>query len=90
MANYPSAGTAGVTYGLVKINSASSVTSLWTALGTSSLANGLNTITTNPNVSISDGDKIGFQLTIGSTAGATVPTNANPTTITAYVYCVPR
>ena len=90
MANYPSAGTAGVTYGLVKINNASSVTNLWTAPSTSGLNNGLNTINNNLNVSISDGDKIGFQLTIGSTAGATVPTNANPTTITAYVYCVPR
>ena len=90
MANYPSAGTAGVTYGLVKINNASTVTNLWTAPSSSGLNNGLNTINNTLDVSLSDGDKIGFQLTIGSTAGATVPTNANSVTITAYVYCVPR
>ena len=90
MAIYPSTGTAGVTYGLVKINNASSATNLWTAPSSSPLANGLSTINNNINVSLSDGDRIGFQLTIGSTVGATVPTNLNNTTILANVYCVAR
>ena len=90
MAIYPSTGTAGVTYGLVKLNSASSATSLWTAPSSSPLSNGLHTINNTLNVSLSDGDRIGFQLTIGNSTGATVPTNANTTTILANIYCVPR
>jgi len=90
MANYPSTGTASVTYSLVKITSSTTVTPLWTAPSTSPLNNGLNIINNNLNVSLADSDKIGFQLTIGGAVGATVPTNINPTTITAHVYCVPR
>jgi hypothetical protein len=87
---YPSTGTATLTYGLVKINSATSVTNLWTAPAPSAFANGLNIINNNLNVSLADGDKIGFQLAIGSAVGATVPTNASNTTILANIYCVPR
>ena len=93
MAIYPSTGTASVTYGLVKINSATSVTNLWTAPSTSPLSNGLNTINNNlinNNINLADGDKIGFQLAISGAVGATVPTNANNTTILANIYCVPR
>ena len=91
MAYYPSTGTAGVTYGLVKINNASSVTNLWTAPSSNPLNNGLNNVVNNTlDISLSDGDKIGFQLAIGNAAGATVPTNLNNTTILANVYCVPR
>ena len=88
MAIYSSTGTAGVTYGLVKINNASSVTNLWTAPSTSGLNNGLNIVNNTLNVSLSDGDKIGFQLTIGN--AGTVPTNLNSISILANVYCVPR
>lgn len=91
MAIYPSTGTASVTYGLVKINGASNVTILYNSPSTNSLSNGLNFINiASLNVALTNGDKIGLQLAISGAAGATVPSNANNTTILANIYCVPR
>ena len=86
--NLPSSCTASLTYNIGKFINASTYASLLDTGVTLAGNNSLTTYSASASGTISSGDRIGLVLAVGGSG--TVPTNANPLTITAQIYCVPR